>query len=208
MFSREAILYLSSSLLNAKWKFQKRTNARCTLRKHPLQSRESWQKMETSTLAIIAIILRRRRKRRIHSRYAKLFYLSLDDDERRWRDRSIPRVALIEPKMSAWRRILASGNDQSLITTTGLDFSVFGELKGRFESMYSQYSLVPVDGKYVKRKDTSGRRGGEWRMRSVECGFLNWDNLAEMSVQDLCFMSDINLAYGKFGKPGFLVYTP
>ena len=108
--------------------------------------------METSTLAIIAILLRRRRKRRIHSRYAKRFYLSLDDDERRRRDRRIPRVALVEPNMSAWRRILASGNDQSLITTTGLDFSVFGELKGRFEPMYSQYSSVPVDGKYVKRK--------------------------------------------------------
>jgi len=92
--------------------------------------------MDASTLAILAIILRRRRKRRAHSRYAKRYYLNLDDDRRRKRDRRIPipilRIALVEPKMSAWRRILSSGNDQSLITTTGLDFSVFGELKGRF----------------------------------------------------------------------------
>ncbi len=114
--------------------------------------------MDKSTLAIIAIILRRRRRNRIHSRYAKRFYLSLNAEERRRRDRRIPRLALIEPKMSAWKKILVSGNDQSLITITGLDFSVFGELMERFEPMYSQYSVAPVDGKYVKVKDKSGRR--------------------------------------------------
>ena len=114
--------------------------------------------MDKSTLAIIAIILRRRRRNRIHSRYAKRFYLSLNAEERRRRDRRIPRVALVEPGKSAWRRILVSGNDQSLITITGLDFSVFGELMERFEPMYSQYSVAPVDGKYVKVKDKSGRR--------------------------------------------------
>ena len=62
------------------------------------------------------------------------------------------------PKKSAWRRILALGNNQILNTTTELAFSVFGELKEEFEPMYSQYSIAPVDGKYVKRKDTSGRR--------------------------------------------------
>ena len=35
---------------------------------------------------------------------------------------------------------------------------MFGELKGRFEPTYSKYSLVPIRGKYVKLKDTSGRR--------------------------------------------------
>ena len=114
--------------------------------------------MDKSTLAIIAIILRRRRRNRIHSRYAKRFYLSLNAEERRRRDRRIPRVALVEPGKSAWRRILVSGNDQSLITITGLDFSVFGALMERFEPMYSQYSVAPVDGKYVKVKDKSGRR--------------------------------------------------
>ena len=33
---------------------------------------------------------------------------------------------------------------------------MFGELKGRFESMYSKYSVVAFDGKYVKRKDMFG----------------------------------------------------
>ena len=70
----------------------------------------------------LAIILRRR-KRKVRSRYAKRYYLNLDDDGRRKRDRRIPRIALVEPKMSAWRRILSSGNDQSLITTTGLDLA-------------------------------------------------------------------------------------
>ena len=53
------------------------------------------------------------------------WHSSLDDEERRRRDRRIPRVALVEPKKSAWRRILASGNNQILITKTELDFSVF-----------------------------------------------------------------------------------
>jgi len=83
-------------------------------------------KMNKSTLAIIAIIPTRR-KSRIHSRYAKRFYLSLDDDERRRRDRRVPRVALVEPEQVSVEE-------------------------------YSQYSIVPVDGKYVKRKETSGRR--------------------------------------------------
>ena len=82
--------------------------------------------MNKSTLAIIAIVLTRR-KSRIHSRYAKRFYLSLDDDERRRRDRRVPRVALVEPEQVSVEE-------------------------------YSQYSIVPVDGKYVKRKETSGRR--------------------------------------------------
>jgi len=55
--------------------------------------------MDTSTLAILAIILRRR-KRKVRSRYAKRYYLNLDDDGRRKRDRRIPRIALVEPKMS------------------------------------------------------------------------------------------------------------
>jgi len=72
--------------------------------------------------------------------------------------------------MSAWWRILSSENDQSLITTTELDFSVFGELKERFKPMYSKFSLVPVRGKYVKLKDASGRRrliNGEDRLGLV-----------------------------------------
>ena len=93
-----------------------------------------------------------------HSRYAKRYYLNLDYDERKRRNRRIPRLVLVEPKMSAWKKILSSGNDQSLITTTGLDFNVFKELKQRFEPEYSRYSLVPIEGKYVKVKDKSGRR--------------------------------------------------
>jgi len=46
-------------------------------------------------IAILAIILRRRRRRRRrqYSRIAKRFYLNLDDDGRRKRDRRIPRIA-------------------------------------------------------------------------------------------------------------------
>ena len=80
-------------------------------------------------------------------------------------------VALVEPKMSVWRRILTSGNDQSLITTTGLDLSVFGEFKVRFEAMYSKYSLVPVRGKYAKLKGT------RWRRR-----LINGEDLRRVSV--------------------------
>ena len=35
---------------------------------------------------------------------------------------------------------------------------MFKELKQRFEPEYSRYSLVPIEGKYVKVKDKSGRR--------------------------------------------------
>ena len=102
-------------------------------------------------VAILAIILRGRRRRQ-HSRNAKRCYQSLDDDGRRKQDRRILRIALVEPKISAWRRNLSSGNDQSLITTTGLDFSVFGELKGRFEAMYSKYSLVSGRRRLINNK--------------------------------------------------------
>jgi len=162
-------------------------------------------KMDTSTLAILAIILRRR-KRRVHSRYAKRCYLNLNDDGRRKRGRRIPRIVLVEPKMSAWRKILSSGNDQSLITTTGLDFSVFGELKGRFEPMYSKYSLVPVGGKCVKLKDTSGRRrliNGEDCLGLVLVWSRTRGNLAFLQLIFRLSRTGIEV-YLRFGK-GMLV---
>jgi len=60
--------------------------------------------------------------------------------------------------MPAWRKILLTNNDQSLITATALDFSVFDELTAKFEAIYTQYSLVPVEGKYVKLKHTNRGR--------------------------------------------------
>ena len=60
-----------------------------------------------------------------HSRYRKDYYKKLDAVRRRLRSRRIPRVALHDPPNSAWNRLYLSGNDQGLITLTGLDFPTF-----------------------------------------------------------------------------------
>ena len=49
---------------------------------------------------------------------------------------SIPRPALQDPSMSAWRALYQSKQDQALITLTGLDFETFDWLADKFATYY------------------------------------------------------------------------
>ena len=62
----------------------------------------------------------------------------------------IPRVSLQNPCDSAWRTVLLSQNDQSLITLTGLDFQTFGWLAGKFGLLFDTHSpFVDPNGNVV-----------------------------------------------------------
>jgi hypothetical protein len=105
--------------------------------------------MSLSTFIIIYIIILKRQqqvyallndKKYWHSRYAKTYYKSLSKKDKQRRTRSIPRWALQDPKCSAWRKLLNSTNDQSLITLTGLDHTTFNYLHRLFKPYFYYYS--------------------------------------------------------------------
>ena len=78
------------------------------------------------------------------------------------RDRRIPRCALLHPDGSPFRRLYLSGNDQSLITFTGLDHRTFSYLLHKFSSLYNLYSPYSVNGK-INVLRNAGARGGRPR---------------------------------------------
>jgi hypothetical protein len=79
-------------------------------------------------------------RQKLHSRYAKRFYNSLTCRQRCMRSRCVPRKALHDPQFSAWRKIISSNNDQSLITMTGFNHQTFEWLNNLFEPYYSSHS--------------------------------------------------------------------
>jgi len=89
----------------------------------------------------------------IHSRYRKAFLKRLSSMQRRLRQRRIPRVSLLPPSHSAWKAICDSGNNQALITLTGVDFETFNWYHEKFKMVYDSNSpfidpngfIVPID---------------------------------------------------------------
>ena len=71
--------------------------------------------------------------RKFYGRYTRMLTL----EERRRRDRRIPRSALRPHCESPFRYLFNSGNDQGLINATGLDFEVFNELLTIFNLIHS-----------------------------------------------------------------------
>ena len=114
-------------------------------------------------MLILAVLVHERRKKRMravaneqqednvcHSRYRKQYLKRLRKFHRRIRQRKIPRVSLQNPCDSAWRTVLLSQNDQSLITLTGLDFQTFGWLAGKFGLLFDTHSpFVDPNGNVV-----------------------------------------------------------
>jgi hypothetical protein len=89
-------------------------------------------------------------RQRQHSQYKKKYYNELSVAKRMLRDRRIPRLALHNPQSSAWAHLIAIGNNQALITLTGMDLATFEWLNERFTPLYNQYlPLVSPDGKLV-----------------------------------------------------------
>jgi hypothetical protein len=103
----------------------------------------------------------------IHSRNRKNFYKNLSIEQRRLRYMRIPRVALLSPKESPWRKLYASKNDQAFITATGLDVTSFEELLSKFTPFYNNLSPHSENGKIkIIRRKLEGRRR---IMNSCDC---------------------------------------
>ena len=77
---------------------------------------------------------------RHHSRYQKRFWNSLTDEEKRIRQRRIPRMSLHSVQRSAWRALFFSCNNQALITVTGLDHATFQYLLEKFRPIFDHYT--------------------------------------------------------------------
>ena len=75
-----------------------------------------------------------------HSRYWMAFFRSLSADDWRHRQCRIPQVALLPVKQSPWRRILASRNNQALITCTGFDYDSLQMLFTIIQPLYDYNS--------------------------------------------------------------------
>jgi len=129
---------------------------------------------------LIAMLLKMQQKRFRHM-------LSLEG--RRRRDRRIPRNSLVLPSMSAWEHLHQSGNDQSLITTTGYDHSAFRDLLVLFEPWFDNCTpwTGNQDGTMFKklRKKCGARRIVDtrtclglmltwFRFRGQECILQGW----------------------------------
>jgi hypothetical protein len=76
---------------------------------------------------------------------------------RRRRDRRIPRIALHDPRESAWVKLYSSNSEQALITFTGLDYPSYNYLSSKFEVLYQRYTPYSANGKIVVRRTENGR---------------------------------------------------
>jgi hypothetical protein len=102
----------------------------------------------------------------VHSRYRKTFLKKLISQQRLFRQR-IPRVALQDATHSAWKTLFHSGNDQALITLTGLDFETFNWICPKFSILYDTHSpFVDPDGRIVPLRNPPVNQGGRPRMLS------------------------------------------
>ena len=87
----------------------------------------------------------------------RTFRSKLTLEGRRRRDRRLPRASLRSPRFSPWSFLYASGNDQALITATGLDHKSFSDLKALFEPLYDRYVLT-CEGEIRVRTKKGGRQ--------------------------------------------------
>jgi hypothetical protein len=91
------------------------------------------------------------------ARFTKLLF----EEDRRRRDRRIPRISLVDPYESAFFCLYRSGNDQSLITITGFDHRTFSYLLNKFAPPYKRYSPYSSNGSgLIREVRNNGSRGG------------------------------------------------
>ena len=144
-------------------------------------------------------IEQQRKKKHIHSRYQKRFYNDLDAVRRRLRDRHIPRVVLLYPATSAWIKLFDSGNNQALITLTGLDFDTFHWLERMFTPIHDNYSpWISPDGRIVPVNNTRGRKR---LMQGKDCLALSlaWTRTrgSNMALQIIFGLTGTPLRFGR-----------
>ena len=105
----------------------------------------------------------------VHSRYAKTFYRTLSIIERRRRYRRIPRPCLTDVASSPWRTLYNGRDDGAMITLTGLDYSTFNELDGKFRYLYENLSPYSDSGEIRELLRRRVRRGRRRLLDSKDC---------------------------------------
>lgn len=106
-------------------------------------------------------LLKKKRGTVVHSRYRKTYYRGLRQSARRLRDRRIPRASLVKPDESPWKYLYDSGNDQALVTATGVDHATFAFLLASFEPLYDNHTIDKDTGEIRERAPRS--KGGRPR---------------------------------------------
>ena len=105
-----------------------------------------------------------KKEARKHSRYKKTFHNEvLGAGGRQLRQRRIPRISLLHTAVSPWRKIYHSGNQQALITATGLSYYAFEYLLSKFTWYFENYT--PFNGRVTKRANMGRRR----RINAIDC---------------------------------------
>jgi hypothetical protein len=143
-------------------------------------------------------------RRRIlkHSRYRKDFYNTLSDESKRVRQRRLPRMSLLSPHNSPWRKLYNSQNDQGMITLTGFDYVSFNVVSEKFARLFDEYTPFKKDDNTIVLKIS--RRGRKRMIDAVDClGLvLAWTRTrGSMVVLQMIFgLSMTNLStYLRFG---------
>ena len=114
----------------------------------------------------------------VHSRNRKQFHKALSCALKRLRDRRIPRLALQDPHVSAWRKLYGSSNSQAMITLLGFDVATFEWLREKFEPLYTTHSpFIADDGTIVEIRERGN--GRPCLMSGADCLALNlaWSRL-------------------------------
>jgi hypothetical protein len=147
---------------------------------------------------------RKKKKHFIHSRNRTIFYKSLSDWEKSHRQNRIPRIALLPPSKSAWRKIFASRNDQALITLNGFDYDTFECLHEKFKPYFDQYSPF-IDKDRCIKKLKCPKEGRKWMITSRDCLALNlaWTRTRRSTfvLQIIFGMTETPVSmYLKFGR--------
>jgi hypothetical protein len=95
------------------------------------------------------------------------YLLSLEGRQRR--DRRIPRAALLPPSHSCWMRLYLSGNEQALITVTGMDYAAFHTLAALFEPWFNSHTpwVGGSDGSCFRPLDPD-KSGGRKRLINAQ----------------------------------------
>ena len=109
-----------------------------------------------------------KKKKELHSRYAKRFFRQLSLYERQRRRRKIPRCCLQLPSQSAWRTLYESVDDQGLITLTGFDHMSFHWLLQRFAPLYENTSPYISNDGTIQRKENP-KKGRPRLLKPEDC---------------------------------------
>ena len=140
----------------------------------------------SSTLLLLLLRQRTNRRRSL------TFRQQLTSDGKHRRDRGVLRPSLQAPHMSAFSIIISSGNDQALITLTGLDFDAFHHLLPSFSTFYSTYSPYGRHGRIRRLPQRVMRVGRPRSMTPTQCLalVLTW-NRTRGSEMVLCLLFGI-----------------